>query len=86
VTCKGMKAGKEITRQFDIMDFHDEPTGFSAMERTTGFSAAIVCEMVARGIVKTGAHPLEQAIPGTKFVEELVKRGIPFKETTTINR
>src|SRR5262249_34989707 len=61
VICRGMKDGKDVTREFDILDFHDEVTGFSAMERTTGFSAAIVCEMVAQGKVEPGAHPLEQA-------------------------
>ena len=82
----GMKDGKEIVRQFDILDFHDEETGFSAMERTTGFSAAIVCGMVADGVVPPGAHCLEQAIPGKPFVDALVQRGIPFTETTTVVR
>jgi lysine 6-dehydrogenase len=83
---KGMKDGKEIVRQFDILDFHDEETGFSAMERTTGFSAAIVCQMVAEGTVPPGAHCLEQAIPGKPFVDALIARGIPFTETTTVVR
>lgn len=83
---KGMKDGKEVMRRFDILDYHDEETGFSAMERTTGFSAAIVCEMVADGVVAPGAHCLEQAIPGKAFVEALVARGIPFTETTTVVR
>jgi len=85
-TCRGLKNGKEITRRFDILDFHDESTGFSAMERTTGFSAAIVCEWVMDGKVAPGAHPLEQALPGKPFVDALVRRGIPFTETTTIRR
>ncbi len=85
-TCHGLKDGREITRQFDILDFHDEATGFSAMERTTGFSAAIVCEHIMDGCVPPGAHPLEQAMPGKAFVDALVQRGIPFTETTTIRR
>lgn len=86
VTCRGIKDGKPITRQFDILDYHDEETGFSAMERTTGFSAAIVGEMMMEGLVPPGAHPLEQAIPGKPFVDALCLRGIPFSETTTITR
>jgi lysine 6-dehydrogenase len=85
-TIKGMKDGKEMTREFEILDYHDEETGFSAMERTTGFSAAIVAEMIMDGVVEPGAHPLEKAIPGGEFVERLVKRGIPFKERTTVAR
>lgn len=84
--CRGMKGGKPITRQMDILDFHDEATGFSAMERMTGFSAAIVCEMQMNGLVAPGAHPLEQAIPGAPFVEALIQRGIPLSETTTVQR
>jgi lysine 6-dehydrogenase len=83
---RGVKDGRPIRRQMDIMDFHDEETGFSAMERTTGFSAAIVCEMIADGVVEPGAHSLEQVIPGKPFVDALVARGIPFTETTTIVR
>lgn len=85
-TITGMKDGKRTIRRFDILDYHDEATGFSAMERTTGFSAAIVCEMVAEGRVEKGAHALEQAIPGGGFVERFVKRGIPFVETTSVER
>lgn len=84
--CRGRRDGQEITRQFDILDFHDEATGFSAMERTTGFSAAIVCEMVMEGRIAPGAHPLEQSVPGAAFVDALIQRGIPFSETTTIQR
>src|SRR5205085_6230637 len=33
---RGMKEGKPICKQLDILDYYDEATGFSAMERTTG--------------------------------------------------
>lgn len=85
-TCKGVKDGRRITHQFDILDYHDEATGFSAMERTTGFSAAIVCEMLMEGALPPGAHPLEQVVPGRPFVEALVERGIPLAETSTLYR
>lgn len=85
-TCKGLRGGQPITRQLDVLDYHDESTGFSAMERTTGFSAAIVCEMLADGTVRPGAHPLEKAVPGKPFVDALVKRGIAVSETTTLAR
>lgn len=84
--CRGVKDGKPITRQFDIVDFYDEETGFSAMERTTGFSAGIVCEMIADGRIGPGAHRLEQAVPCRPFVDALVQRGISLTETTTVHR
>jgi lysine 6-dehydrogenase len=85
-TARGVKDGRPITRQIDILDHYDEATGFSAMERMTGFSAAIVCEMMLDGEIRHGATPLEQAVPGSPFVERFVRRGIPFEETTTAGR
>jgi hypothetical protein len=79
-----VKEGRKTELQFDVMDFHDEATGFGAMERMTGFPAAIVCEMVADGLVVPGAHPLEKAIPGGPFVAELKLRGIPFGECMSV--
>lgn len=85
-TVRGVRQGQMLTRQFDILDFHDEVTGFSAMERMTGFSAAIVCQMLMDGQIAPGATPLEKAVPGTPFVDALIQRGIPFAETTTVER
>src|SRR5262249_34407698 len=51
VVCRGIKGGRSATKQIDILDFYDDSTGFSAMERTTGFPAAIVCEMITDGLV-----------------------------------
>jgi len=85
-TARGLKDGLPITRQIDILDYFDESTGFSAMERTTGFSAAIVCGMLMDGAIRPGAVPLEQAVGGAQFVERFLLRSIPFDETTTIRR
>ena len=46
------------------------------MERTTGWDASIVAIMMAQGKVQKGATPVELAIPGDYFVEELAKREI----------
>ena len=61
------------------MDFYDEATGFTAMERTTGWDGAIVAEMMARGQIPPGAAPVEVAVPAAAFVSELAKRGIEVK-------
>jgi len=75
------KDKKRFEVLLDVMDFYDESTGFSAMERTTGFAASIVAIMLAQGKIKKGAIPLERAIPADEFVKELAKRGIPLFET-----
>ena len=76
VRCKGESKGKPAEVVLDILDRFDEATGFSAMERTTGFATAIVCAMQARREVRPGALPLETAIDAAKFVEELRHRGM----------
>jgi lysine 6-dehydrogenase len=41
VEAEGRKDGKPARVVFDLLDYYDEDTGISAMERTTGFSLAI---------------------------------------------
>jgi lysine 6-dehydrogenase len=66
----------------ELIDFYDEETGFTAMERTTGWDGAIVAAMMARGQTPRGAVPVELAIEPASFVQELAKRGISL--TTTV--
>lgn len=80
--CKGKKDGKDTTISFTLLDYHDDETGFSAMARTTGYSAAVVAMMIANGEATKGAVPLEKSIPGARYVEELKKRGFALKEET----
>ncbi len=55
--------------------------GLSAMMRTTGFSAAIVASLVARGRAKRcGALIQERDFEAGEFVTELVKRGFELRE------
>ena len=76
IKCLGLKDGKEAEVVLDLIDYYDESTGFTAMERTTGWDASIVAIMMAQGKVQKGAIPVELAIPGDYFVQELAKRGI----------
>jgi lysine 6-dehydrogenase len=79
----GRKDGKATEAVLDLMDFYDEKTGFTAMERTTGWDAAIVAGMMARGQTPRGAVPVELAVPPGLFVEELAKRGIRVQTRIT---
>jgi lysine 6-dehydrogenase len=81
VQCQGEHRGKPALVRIDLCDRFDEATGFSAMERTTGFAAAIVCAMLARREVSPGAQPLETAIDAGKFVAELHRRGLAPRVT-----
>ncbi|MHA1726625.1 MAG: saccharopine dehydrogenase family protein [Promethearchaeota archaeon] len=75
IKCCGKKGGKLKVVQLDLIDYYDEQTGFTAMERTTGWDASIVAILMARGKIAKGAIPVEIAIPGNVFIEELIKRG-----------
>ena len=63
---------------------HGEETGFTAMERTTGWHGAIIAILMAQGRTPRGAKPVEVAVPGELFVEEMKKRGIPCTEKVTL--
>lgn len=65
----------------EVIDYYDEATGFSAMQRLTGWHASIVAAMMARGETPLGAQPLELAVPGETFVREARRRGFRIRES-----
>jgi len=81
VICRGRKNRRPAEVVLDMLEYHDPATGFSAMERTTGFSTGIVAAMLARGEIREkGVVPLETAIPAGPFVKELGRRGMAVRE------
>jgi lysine 6-dehydrogenase len=76
VKCVGEKNGRRAEVMLDIIDYYDDATGFTAMERMTGWHASIVAIMMAHGETPRGAKPLEIAVPGDAFFTELKRRGI----------
>jgi len=79
VDVHGTKAGKRVRHRSLVLDRHDPKTGFSAMERTTAFPAAIVLDLLARDQAPKGVTPLERAIDPLDFVRELGRRDIPLE-------
>jgi lysine 6-dehydrogenase len=79
VIASGLKDGRETQRVVDLFDVYDEATGFTAMERTTGWHAAIMAGFMARGQTPKGGVPVELAVPGLVFVEEFRKRGFDLR-------
>lgn len=81
---EGWTAGQQaVRRSVEIIDRHDDATGLSAMARMTGFPAAIIAGMLARGEIATGgAHCQELVVPGDRMVEELRARGVDITETS----
>ena len=83
IQATGRQEGKLAEVVLDLMDFYDEETGFTAMERTTGWDGAIVAGMMARGQTPRGAVPVELAVPPALFVQELARRGIQVDTKVT---
>jgi lysine 6-dehydrogenase len=83
VRCVGRKDDRPAEVILEMLDYYDDETQFSAMERTTGWSASIVATMMAQGETPRGAKPLEIAVPGHLFVKELEQRGIKLTKNAS---
>jgi lysine 6-dehydrogenase len=83
VLAKGRKNGHAAQVQLDLIDRYDEKTGFTAMERTTGWDASIKTIMNAQRVTPRGVNPAEIAVPGLPYVAELRRRGFSLTETFT---
>ncbi len=83
VKALGKKDGQEVEAHVEVIDYADEQTGFTAMERATGWSAAVVAEMMARGETPRGAGGVESMVPARPFVEQLRRHGLNVTEKVT---
>lgn len=72
---RGVKDGIEREAAVGLLDRYDEVTGFTSMELTTGWHAAIICAAQARGVSPRAWVPVELAVSGPRFAAELLKRG-----------
>src|SRR5579862_7258664 len=80
VQAVGKKNGGKAEATVEVIDYYDEKTGFSAMQRTTGWHMSIVASMIAKGEIPHGSVPLELAVPGEAFVRQARKRGFQVRE------
>ena len=81
VLAKGRKDGRAADVVVELIDRFDPATGFTAMERTTGWDGSIKAIMNAHGVTPRGAHPAEVAVPGPLYADELRRRGFSLTET-----
>lgn len=75
---RGYKDGQPLRVIYQIIDKRDLRTGFTAMQRTVGYTVSIGAQMVLDGrISKKGiVNPVE--VPFDPYINELQKRGIVF--------
>lgn len=72
VTAK--KAGIK-PKSVSLLDLYDNQTGLTAMQRTTGFTAAVMTKMAAEGKTKPGVNTPENALDQTGVNEILDRVG-----------
>ena len=81
VIVTGRKAGRATRAIVDMRVVRDRKLGFSAMEETTGWHAAIVAHLMARGRIAVGAAPVELATDSAEMVAELRARDFQITES-----
>lgn len=82
VTVSGVKAGEEISCEYNMVTLKDLDTGVTAMARATAYTISVVAQMIGKGIIdKPGSYPPEMIVPGEEYIAEMAKRGVEIKET-----
>lgn len=77
----GQREGRRQALHYELLDLHDTNSGFSAMQRCTGYPAATVATLLALGQVPGGGvAPPEQIIPKGPFFDDLAARGLQIQE------
>ena len=77
IDVKGRKDGSEKRAVYQVIDRRDLETGFTAMNRTVGYTASIGAQMIASGkITKRGVLSPVNDVPYGPFAQELRKRDI----------
>lgn len=79
IFANGLKDEKEINTVIELIDYYDDITGFSAMQRLTGWHASVMSILEVQNKVKKGAVSVNNAISGDLMINELRKRGLNIK-------
>ncbi len=81
VTLQGLRAGKQQTLTFNLVDSYQENDNISAMMRTTGFPTSIIAQQIVRGTISMrGVLTPEQCVPLDPLLAELRNRGITISQ------
>ena len=79
IKCVGKKNGRPAAAFVELIDYYDALTGFTAMQKLTGWHASIVTILAAQARIPSGVWPVELAVPGKIIVEEARRRGFDIK-------
>lgn len=77
----GKKDGKSTQVWIDLVDYYDSATGFTAMERLTGWHCTIMLILQAMGKIPPGVHAHEITVDPLLVMKALQDRGISHTVT-----
>jgi lysine 6-dehydrogenase len=83
VKCTGTTKGQPAEALVELTDRYDEKTGFTAMQRLTGWHASILLIAAASRRVRRGVVSVESSLPGKAIVDECKRRGFAITERVT---
>ena len=84
VRVEGKKGDSELSVSYEMVDYYDDEKGVTSMAKTTGYTAALIARMLARGdFEEKGIHWPVRLIRGELFDElmrGLRERGVEVSE------
>jgi lysine 6-dehydrogenase len=79
VRCDGIKDGRFGSAIVELVDRYDRKTGFTAMQRLTGWHASLMLIAAMTGQIPSGVTSVERALPGMAVVDEIRRRGFALR-------
>lgn len=79
VRCDGIKDGRSASAIVELIDRYDKTTGFTAMQRLTGWHASLMLIAAMTKQVAPGVVSVERALPGVAVVDEVRRRGFVLR-------
>ena len=75
VDVHGFKNKKATLVRVESIEKYDKESGFTAMEKWTGWHASIVAQQISKNKISHGSIPIEKALSGKIFYKEAKLRG-----------
>jgi lysine 6-dehydrogenase len=80
----GTTKGRPAEAMVELVDRFDPKTGFTAMQRLTGWHGSILLIAAVNGRVRRGAVSVELSLPGKTIVTECKRRGFAMTEVVRV--
>jgi lysine 6-dehydrogenase len=80
----GITKGAKAEAVVELVDRYDPKTGFTAMQRLTGWHGSILLIAAVNGRIRRGAVSVELSLPGRTIVVECKRRGFAMSEQVRV--